>query len=258
MLASQDMTLLEEASSDAVTNITRDRSKSQRRDLAKKLKTGITIDAVKTYIDTILLLSSLMFAFAASYLTSFTTEDLNLADARWSSWCSNSTIANYPYMDVWCRTFPAQGPWELWRNKPSADLASRIALTYSALGASVLVGVVSYLAYIYYDPARMPPDVYRHWWLLFQWPMHLAMVLFIVGVFSFSYTNVLLYRIVYIDYGIIHNTTVCRGIWVHVQNTQWIMLAITIIALVFVLLMGAEYQRFKNVIERQVAQSDHV
>lgn len=238
----------------AVVEITRERSKSKMLALTKDMKTGITIDAVKTYIDTVLLLSSLMFAFAASYLTSFTTADLADADARWTSWCSNSTIANFPHMVVWCRNFPDHGAFELWKDKPSADLAARIALTYSTLGASVLVGVISYLSYIYFDPARMPPEIYRRWWLLFQWPMHLAMALFIFGVIAFSYTNALVYRIVYIDYGVIHNSQIGRGVWVHVQNMQSVMLGFAIFALIFVLLMGIVYQRFKNKIETVIQE----
>ena len=51
-----------------------------------------TAETIKTYMDTILLLTTLLFGFAAAFFLSFETEVLTDADARWAAWCTNSTI----------------------------------------------------------------------------------------------------------------------------------------------------------------------
>ena len=59
------------------------------KEMRRSFVDPVTPAQVKAYIETILLLATLMFAFAASYLCSFSYDDLTAADARWIALCRN-------------------------------------------------------------------------------------------------------------------------------------------------------------------------
>lgn len=207
----------------------------------KSERAGVrSVETMKAYLDTILLISSLLLGFAANFLNNFTYRDIEAADERWYQWCIDSNISNAPEMsnanDGYCAKFPielalqgkkvqAMGAWQY---LPSADLAYRIMWTYSALGSSVLVGTVCYLNYIYWDPPSMTTKRALNWWKWFQWPVHLAMFLFILGVGFFSFTNAIIYRITYPDNNAVSGVqgnawTTAGSPWRIVDIYQWIM-----------------------------------
>jgi hypothetical protein len=240
----------------------RPRTKSQIKEhaeetkqLRKRMMTTIPPNALKTYLDTVLLMASLMLGFSASYLTSFDYEALNDADVRWVTWCRDETIAKFPlmdyrsstgychgidqaYYDVW--PIPSESANETimanWKYLPSADLGYRICWTYSSLAASIFVAFCAYVTFTFSDPESMPADEYKWWVRIFQWPIHVACLFFIIGVFLFCYANTLVYRLSYPDYPVLENkvkTSEQGSVWNVIFNYQMGLLAVFLLALAY-------------------------
>ena len=55
-------------------------------------KSGVSVDFIKSYLDTLIVISSLLFAFSTSYFTAFDRDDLTTSDTDWIDWCSNATV----------------------------------------------------------------------------------------------------------------------------------------------------------------------
>lgn len=245
--------------SDSGMATSRNQKHDSKRRHEKSKRAGVrSVETMKTYLDTVLLLSSLLFAFAANFITNFSYSDILAADERWYNWCIDSNISNAPEMSNanygYCTSFPielalqgkklqAMGAWEF---LPSADLAYRIMWTYSSLGASVLMGTVCYLNYIYWDPESMTTKRALHWWKWFQWPVHIAMLLFILGVGFFSFTNAIIYRITYPDnnaiLGLRTNPWTSAGSpWSMVDLYQWLMVGTTILTMLVSVVFAVLY-----------------
>lgn len=90
--------------------------------------------AIKSYIETVILLSTLIFAFSTAYFGSFGREDLIAADQDWVSWCNNTNFADAVSHRGWCDDFDV-ADWESWTNLPSKCLANRILGEQELAGA---------------------------------------------------------------------------------------------------------------------------
>ena len=83
--------------------------------------------AIKSYIETVILLATLLFAFSTAYFGSFGREDLQSADADWVSWCNDTNFRNVEYVKNrgWCDGFDVDN-WHAWPYIPSRDLGNRV------------------------------------------------------------------------------------------------------------------------------------
>ena len=159
-----------------------------------------TAETIKTYMDTILLLTTLLFGFAAAFFLSFETEVLTDADARWAAWCTNSTIRELDRFERWCEGLSlSAGESEIaaWANRPSQVLARRAIFTYSALAAALLTGIATYIPMVFAQLELHSEAARKRWWHLFQWPMHIAMFLFIAGGTCFGWTVPAVLRVIF-------------------------------------------------------------
>jgi len=145
---------------------------------------------IKAYVDTILLLSTFMFAFAAGNVGMIEREDLFAADRDWAGYCTNVTDTQTTIGHSVCDSFIL----------PSVQLATLVTITYVVLGSSVLVSILCYLSILF---SEIDEDTRAHtlhlWWRLYQWPMHFAMTLLAVGMVSYGLTMELAARIVFIN-----------------------------------------------------------
>ena len=147
---------------------------------------------VKSYVDTLTLLSTFMFAFSAIHVTAVPRRDLASADASWLQFCTelrNSTLQDGLFQSL-CQPF----------TPPSIQLATYVTITYVVLGGAVLVSAMSYFATIFaeIDEETRPADLVGFWsW--YQWPMHLGVVLLAGGFVCYGLTMEMSARIVFID-----------------------------------------------------------
>lgn len=173
-----------------------------------------------------------MFAFSANYLTSFDPGDLLAQDALWYDWCVNQTIRDHPKMLYWCGNLQVDVDRDLalatWIELPSRQLGLRIIWTYTSLGIAVLVGIASYIGFLFAEPARYSRTVLKSWWRVFQWPVHFALFCFVSGCFLFMYTNSAVVRISYPDPAMLIGFTDYQTVWTSVQMFQWIIVYIII------------------------------
>lgn len=137
---------------------------------------------IKTYLDTIMLLTTLMFGFGAGFLFSFGRDELDAADSRWLGWCTNTTVRALPGLEGWCEGVDVhwQGTDDLpfppsWLERPSFVLGHRAVWTYVLLAMSLSLAVLEYLCMLSFRLDIAPDSVRQRWWLFFQWPCHVAM-----------------------------------------------------------------------------------
>ena len=199
-----------------------------------------TAEHIKTYLDTILLLSTLMLGFAISFLVSFDPEVLAAADLRWLGWCTNSTIRSLPQMDRWCEGIDASQPMSNvlyygWHSRPSHVLGERAIWTYGLLAMSLALAVVQYLFMLGFQVDRVSEYERRSWWIMFQWPCHLAMGLFVLGTVCFVYTNVIVVRVIFVSDVDLLLGGADGGLWMLVQIVSWLTMGLmaTVILLNF-------------------------
>ena len=92
---------------------------------------------------------------------------------------------------------------------------------YSFLGLAVLLAVIAYMIFILNDVEGLGTERLSSWWRLFQWYIHLALLMFIVGTVLFGYCNNQVIRILYVDPQIVHNgNRKSHGAWNMVLNYQ--------------------------------------
>jgi len=195
---------------------------------------------IKMYMDTLLLLSTLLFGFSASFFVSFSASDLVDADDRWGAWCTNATIRALPRFDDWCGGLSldaSAAELSRWDARPSQEFGKRAIYTYSALGTSLLVGIATYIPMTFAQLEKRTEAALRHWWHLFQWPMHASMVLFIAGGACFGWTVSSLLRIVFpsdVDVMLIGKS----GTWILVGVFQYATMLVGLAALIINLLLA--------------------
>lgn len=162
---------------------------------------------IKTYLDTLMLLTTLMFGFGASLLYSFDAEHLEDADKRWYGWCTNGTIRALPRIDDWCTgvevsaatdvdTDPNEVLNSAWE-RPSVVFGQRAMATYGLLAASLTVAMTQYTLFLAFRLDTASDAVRDRWWRFFQWPCHVSFALFILGSFYFVYCNAAVTRLVF-------------------------------------------------------------
>jgi len=142
---------------------------------------------VKAYADNVLMLSTFMFAFSALHGGTHDRESLSEADREWSEFCESTN-----------RSIPQICPEPF--VPPSEQLALYTMSTYVVLGTGLLIAVISYLAILLseIDEDTTPHQLLR-WWRFYQWPMHLAFVMLIVGIVLYGFTMELTARIIYVN-----------------------------------------------------------
>ena len=187
------------------------------------------------YLDTVLLLSTFMFAFSTSYLAAFAPSDLTAQDDFWYDICQNQTHGSNDRLKFWCGDLKydldRQSAYAVWTELPSRQLGLRIIWTYTALGIAVLAGVIAFVGFLFAEPARFKRPVLKSWWRIFQWPVHATLVCFMGGCFLFMYTNSSLVRVIYPDPAVLAGIENRQSVWVSVQTFQWIMVWIIVVAL---------------------------
>ena len=187
-----------------------------------------TADAIKTYLDTIMLLSTLMFGFAVAFLTSFSQQDLAAADERWHGWCTNSTIRALPRIDEWCGSglvlsgnAPPLENFQHWRFRPSYVLGERAVFTYGFFAMSLALAVIQYLLMLGFRIDACSDEHRQKWWLFYQWPCHLAMAFFLVGLTFFVLTLSIVMRIIFVADVDLLLGGARHGVWSLVQTVGW-------------------------------------
>ena len=192
-----------------------------------------TAEHIKTYLDTILILSTLMLGFAVGFLVSFESEALADADARWLAWCTNSTTRSLPRMAEWCGSVDAsqeasETAFLTWEERPSYVLGQRAILTYGLLAMSLAIAVVQYLFMLGAQLDHCPEHERAMWWRLYQWPCHLAMGLFVAGTFFLVYTSGVVVRILFVaDIDMMLGGR-GGGLWHLVQVVGWVAAGLTL------------------------------
>lgn len=195
---------------------------------------------IKMYMDTLLLLSTLLFGFSASFFVSFSASDLVDADDRWGAWCTNATIRALPRFDDWCGGLSlgaSAADLSRWDARPSQEFGKRAIYTYSALGTSLLVGIATYIPMTFAQLEKRTEAALRHWWHLFQWPMHASMILFIAGGACFGWTVSSLMRIVFpsdVDVMLVGKS----GTWILVGAFQYATMLVGLASLIINLLLA--------------------
>lgn len=181
---------------------------------------------VKAYMDTVMLLATFMFAFAAVHISAIEREDLFDADSQWQNFCSgNVSAADEPIYNHLCVPF----------SLPSQTLSSYVTITYVVLGSSVLVAIASYLAIILSQIDENTESwKLRRWWKFYQWPMHLSMLLLTVGIVFYGITLEFTARIVFID--LLHASDHAGFVWGEIAafNLTFLILSITIVYMIVV------------------------
>ena len=142
-----------------------------------RFTTQISAESIKSYLDTVILLSTFMFAFSTSYLTAFAPDDISGRDEKWYFWCkaalSSNTSVHSRLLSAdgssgWCHgldlSVDMDTAFSTWPELPSRALGRRIIYTYSALGAAVLLSILSYLSFLFSEPACFSKEVLRSWW----------------------------------------------------------------------------------------------
>ena len=76
-------------------------------------------------------------------------------------------------------------------------LARRAIFTYSALAAALLTGIATYIPMVFAQLELHSEAARKRWWHLFQWPMHIAMFLFIAGGACFGWTVPAVLRVIF-------------------------------------------------------------
>jgi len=188
---------------------------------------------VKTYLDTIMLLSTLMLGFALGFLVSFETEALDAADLRWLQWCTNSTVRSLPRLGEWCDGLDVSQPlaslaFEGWFGRPSYVLGQRAIVTAYVLACSLGLAVVQYLFMLGFHMDECTAAERRSWWMLYQWPCHVAMGLFLVGTVLFVYTNSVVVRIIFVADVELLLGGASSGLWDFVQTAGWVTFGIVV------------------------------
>ena len=186
-----------------------------------------TFEHIKTYLDSILLLTTLMFGFCASFLISFGSDDLEAADARWVAWCTNTTTRQLPRMDAWCDgldVVPADADAaSSWTGRPSYVFGERAIWTYGSLSMAIALAWTQYICLLAFRLDTASDAVRARWWKLFQWPCHVAMGLFLVGASWFVYTLSITMRIVFTADIELLLAGASFGLWELVQTVGWIV-----------------------------------
>lgn len=203
---------------------------------------------VKTYLDTIMLLTTLMFGFGASFLVSFSSDDLEAADTRWLNWCSNATIRALPRLDGWCdgvalgyvSDAPSGRASSSWVSRPSLVFGQRAIWTYGILASSLALAWLQYILLLGFRLDTASDAVRTRWWRLFQWPAHAAMGLFFLGTLYFGWTISVVMRIVFtVDIELLLSGET-SGLWDLVQTAGWtVALLLASVAALDVGLCGA-------------------
>ena len=204
----------------------------------------------KTYLDTIMLLTTLMFGFGASFLVSFGAEDLEAADARWFVWCTNSTIRELPRMSGWCDGIDTNGTdtstaaASAWTSRPSIIFGERSVLTFGTLATSLAMAWTQYIVLLGFRLDSASDAVRRKWWRLFQWPCHLAMGLFLIGSLCFGWTISVVMRIVFTTDVDLLLAGSEGGLWNTAQTINWVVVGLWIaVSVVDVILWLCWYTR---------------
>jgi hypothetical protein len=220
----------------------------RRRPLAKSFLNALAVpfvecpsaDHIKTYMDTILLLTTLMLGFGVNFFSAFMTEDLDAADLRWYGWCRNETLRALPRIDSWCEGvvianaslsatteaedtgLPELGGLGAWRDRPSFLLGQRSVWAYATLAASLALALAQYMIMLAFRIDEAPDTVRARWWRFFQWPCHLAFGLFFVGTFFFVWSNAVGVRLVFTaDMDRLVAGAEGGGVWDSVQTSLW-------------------------------------
>ena len=148
---------------------------------------------IKSYADTILLLSTFMFAFTVMHVSAVNRHDLDEADDDWMELCDNATRREL----VPSVTRSLCGDHFV---LPSVQLATSFTTSYLLLGSSLLVSIMAYLAMIFSQiDEETKPQSLENWWKYYQWPMHAAVGLLTAGTVSYGMTMELTARITFLD-----------------------------------------------------------
>jgi len=189
---------------------------SCRELLYHQICTSPSAEIIKTYLDTIMLLTTLLLGPGAAFLLSFETEALDAADARWIAYCANATIAALPGVGGWC-TDVRSGHY------PSYVYGQRAIWAYGCLATALALAVFQYVLFLAFRLDAASTAVRDRWWCFFQWPCHAALLLFLVGAFLFVYTNSVVARLVFtVDIALLLDGS-SGGLWQLVQTIGWLL-----------------------------------
>jgi len=221
---------------------------SCRELLYHQICTSPSAEIIKTYLDTIMLLTTLLLGPGAAFLLSFETEALDAADARWIAYCANATIAALPGVGGWCTDvrsghYPSYVYGQRVRHAGSmvrhrCGLHPRCVRTqrpldrgcsaqaiwaYGCLATALALAVFQYVLFLAFRLDAASTAVRDRWWCFFQWPCHAALLLFLVGAFLFVYTNSVVARLVFtVDIALLLDGS-SGGLWQLVQTIGWLL-----------------------------------
>jgi hypothetical protein len=192
---------------------------------------------IKAYLDTIVLLATLIFVFSVGHFFNIPKRDLNESDDNWVEWCSDDNITAHHQMSVhggWCDGFDKGRPGA-WSQMPSRVYCRQVTKSYVCLASAVILAVCSHvrtmpcprrrrlirrltaprLSVCLLKPsphegtqmsmimsgidANTPPERLVVWWRFYQWPMHVTVLLIISGIVYFAFAIDVAIRINFTD-----------------------------------------------------------
>jgi len=157
---------------------------------------------IKAYLDTIVLLATLIFVFSVGHFFNIPKRDLNESDDNWVEWCSDDNITAHHQMSVhggWCDGFDKGRPGA-WSQMPSRVYCRQVTKSYVCLASAVILAVCSHMSMIMSGiDANTPPERLVVWWRFYQWPMHITVLLIISGIVYFAFAIDVAIRINFTD-----------------------------------------------------------